>query len=281
MSRKRWRGKYDATAHKRKEQYIPLSYAMVRSNAFRSLSGAALKVFLEIRTRFHGSNNGELSLSVKDAKQLLGLAQATIHRAFAELEVKGFLRLIRRGHWYGKKAALWLTTDRGVDGEPPTNAWRHWKATDDGTSTGTRKNISRTSSGTYTGADGTSSGTQNPHMFHQEYRQPTYPQGDGTSSGTPIYHSSTAPLLSAAKDTVRRPPSSASVTPDMLIGIIGATCQPSPSNLERLHRVILIGGGDRAVLCGAVASFNRGRISDQLQLGRFLAQLERRIAHHG
>src|SRR5262249_34566081 len=46
-------------------QYFPLSYPMARSAAFRSLSGPALKVFIELRTRFNGGNNGDLSVSLK------------------------------------------------------------------------------------------------------------------------------------------------------------------------------------------------------------------------
>ena len=42
-------------------QYAHLSYAMLQSLAWRSFSGAAVKVFLELRRRFHGANNGSLS----------------------------------------------------------------------------------------------------------------------------------------------------------------------------------------------------------------------------
>src|SRR5262252_8846624 len=86
------------------EQYFGLSYQMARSDAFRSLSGAALKVFIEVRTRFHGGNNGDLSLSLDEAVRLLGIGKGTAQRAFAELEKKGFLR----------------TTDKGCKGELPT-----------------------------------------------------------------------------------------------------------------------------------------------------------------
>ena len=87
---------------KAEEQYFGLSYPMARSLAFRSLSGPALKVFIEIRTRFHGGNNGDLSLSLDEASELLGIGKGTAQRAFAELEKKGFLRLMRRGQWLGR-----------------------------------------------------------------------------------------------------------------------------------------------------------------------------------
>jgi hypothetical protein len=109
------------------EQYFGLSYAMARSDAFRSLSGPALKVFIEIRTRFNGGNNGELSLSLDEAARLLGIGKGTAQRAFAELVEKGFLRLMRRGRWFGRQATTWRTTDKGCKGELPTNDWKFWR----------------------------------------------------------------------------------------------------------------------------------------------------------
>jgi len=66
------------------EQHFPIGYPMARSVAFRSLSGPALKVFIELRTRFNGGNNGELSLSLDDAARLLSISKGTVQRAFAE-----------------------------------------------------------------------------------------------------------------------------------------------------------------------------------------------------
>jgi biotin operon repressor len=109
------------------EQYAPLSYRLLQSPAWRSLSGPAAKVFLEIRSRFNGGNNGKLSLSLDQGASLLGLSKTTVRRAFQELEAKGFLRLVKRGHWYGRLASTWEITDKGRDGRPPGNDWKHWK----------------------------------------------------------------------------------------------------------------------------------------------------------
>jgi DNA-binding transcriptional MocR family regulator len=100
---------------------------MAKSPAFRSLSGSALKVFIEVRTRFHGGNNGDLSLSMDEAAQLLGIGKATAQRAFAELEAKGFLKMTRKGQWIGRLATIWRTTDKGCKGELPTNDWKAWQ----------------------------------------------------------------------------------------------------------------------------------------------------------
>lgn len=91
-------------------QWIPLPYPLVRSLAWRSLSGTAVKVFLELRSRFNGGNNGDLSLSLGDAASLLGISKTTAKRAFDELQTKGFLVNTSPGSWYGRRAATWGVT---------------------------------------------------------------------------------------------------------------------------------------------------------------------------
>ena len=42
---------------------MPLPYAQLESPAWRSLAGAAVKLWLELHTRFNGSTNGRVTLS--------------------------------------------------------------------------------------------------------------------------------------------------------------------------------------------------------------------------
>ena len=72
---------------KRGEQFVPVPYPMAHSAAWRSLSGPAVKVYVELRSRFNGGNNGELSLSLDEASRLLGISKSTAKRAFAELKI--------------------------------------------------------------------------------------------------------------------------------------------------------------------------------------------------
>jgi len=110
--------------------YFPLPYSVARHPAFRSLSGAALKIFIELRCRFIvrgdgiSENNGELRLPLDEAARLLTLGKATVKRAFDELEAKGFIVKTTQGHWYGRKATQYRTTDRPYQGAPPTKDWQ-------------------------------------------------------------------------------------------------------------------------------------------------------------
>lgn len=128
--RHRGRGVNATGRSERAQQFWMLTYSMARSPAFRSLSGAAVKILVELRCRFDGENNGRLHLSYSEAAKMLGLGKATIHRAFEELQTKGFLRQTRRGARHCRLASEWLCTDTPArKGEPPSNDWRRWQAT--------------------------------------------------------------------------------------------------------------------------------------------------------
>jgi hypothetical protein len=122
------RRRYNATGREKNgEQFFPISYLMAHSAAFRSLSGPALKVWIELRTRYNGGNNGHLSLSLEEAARLLGVGKATAHRAFLELQNKGFIVMTQRGQYRGRRATTWRVTDRDFNGQQPTHDWKRWQ----------------------------------------------------------------------------------------------------------------------------------------------------------
>ncbi|MFD0980997.1 helix-turn-helix domain-containing protein [Tropicimonas aquimaris] len=112
-------------------QYAPLPYAVLKSDAWRHLSGAAVRVFLELHTRFNGSNNGKLRLSYAEAAEALNMGKATVQRAFDDLQEKGFVVLEREGNWYHRQAHEWRLTTKPVQMArgrlSPTNDWRSWR----------------------------------------------------------------------------------------------------------------------------------------------------------
>lgn len=112
-------------------QYLPLPYAQLKSPAWRSLSGAAVRVWLELHTRFNGSNNGSVRLSYAEAAEALGIGKATAQRAFQQLQDRGFLVLAREGNWYHRQAHEWRLTTKPMrtpkGHSAPTNDWREWQ----------------------------------------------------------------------------------------------------------------------------------------------------------
>lgn len=114
-------------------QYVPLPYAQLKSAAWRDLSGAAVKLWLELHTRFNGGNNGKLTLSFAEASEALSMGKATDQRAFAELVEHGFLELGKEGSWYHRRAHEWRLTTKPTHSakgkEIATNEWRSWTPT--------------------------------------------------------------------------------------------------------------------------------------------------------
>ncbi|MBX3499618.1 MAG: SEL1-like repeat protein [Alphaproteobacteria bacterium] len=107
-----------------KAQAVHLSPEILHSPAWRGLSGPAVKVWLELRSRFTGGNNGQLTLSLDEGARLLRLGKATVKRAFDELQDAGFIALTSRGQWKGRIPSKWAMTDLDLDGERATKAWQ-------------------------------------------------------------------------------------------------------------------------------------------------------------
>ncbi|MCE7999082.1 MAG: helix-turn-helix domain-containing protein [Rhodobiaceae bacterium] len=114
------------------EQYARLPYRMAQHPVFRGLSGNALKIWIELRCRYNGSNNGKLFLSLGEAAKLLGMGKSSADRAFKELEHRGFIVKTKQGYWYGRQATEWRTTDVSCDGHLATRDWQHAKPLSNG-----------------------------------------------------------------------------------------------------------------------------------------------------
>lgn len=111
-------------------QFAPIPYSMAKHDAFRGLSGPALKVFFELRCRYmvrdgDGNNNGEITLSLDEGARLLKLGKATVKRALDELIVAGFVKRTKQGQWYGRKASCYAVTDCPLKKNPPTRDWQN------------------------------------------------------------------------------------------------------------------------------------------------------------
>ena len=123
-------------------QYVALPYAMLKSPAWRSLSGNAVRVWFELHTRYNGGNNGAVRLSFAEAVAALHISKATAQRAFRELQEKGFIALVKQGNWYHRQAHEWRLTTKSTHSlkgkTAPTHDWRSWhprKKTKRGTET--------------------------------------------------------------------------------------------------------------------------------------------------
>ena len=104
------RGQYEAV----EEQYKKLRHHMLASDAWRALSGSAIKVYLEICRRFNGRNNGQIHLSQADAAKLLFLSKSTVKRSLDALCKMGFIKYATKGSFYGRRAATFVLTEKAT-----------------------------------------------------------------------------------------------------------------------------------------------------------------------
>ena len=113
-------------------KFVRLGEGLLTSEAWRSLSGAAIRYYIELRRRYRGSNNGRLHLSQAEARKRLGMGSHSVQRAQAELQEKGFIVLRAAASFYHKRAAEFALTDERDDtltgiAALPGNAWKHWR----------------------------------------------------------------------------------------------------------------------------------------------------------
>ncbi|MGE0187659.1 MAG: hypothetical protein AB7Q23_17905 [Hyphomonadaceae bacterium] len=133
MGRKRDRYKTGANAAS-EGKFITLHHWMLDCPAFRALSGNAVKLLTRLTRRYKGFNNGEISMSVREAMAELSCAKNTAVRCFRELEEMGFIRTTQKGafSWKQRHATTWrLTWIRTpnplyVAGEPATKEFMRW-----------------------------------------------------------------------------------------------------------------------------------------------------------
>jgi DNA-binding transcriptional MocR family regulator len=85
---------------KQDEHFTVLIRSLITSPAFRALSIHAKALYPYIRLEWKGpraNNNGRISLSVRQAAELLGCHRDTAQRAFVDLQAKGFLVVKKAG----------------------------------------------------------------------------------------------------------------------------------------------------------------------------------------
>lgn len=116
------------------DRFARLPHRILTSEAYRSLDPVARSLLTELTMIESGKNNGSLWLSVKDATDRLGLADARpAIRAFEDLQDRGFARKTKDAHFCVKaaetsRARCWRLTWLAFDNKPPSNDWQSYQA---------------------------------------------------------------------------------------------------------------------------------------------------------
>ena len=109
-------------------RFLKLDHWILKTPAWRSLPPSSRALYVELAQRFNGSNNGEISMSVREAADLVNIAKDTAMKCFHELEAKGFVRRRVCGSfdWKLKHATTWILTGHPLGDQAATKDFARW-----------------------------------------------------------------------------------------------------------------------------------------------------------
>jgi DNA-binding transcriptional MocR family regulator len=101
---------------------------MQDSQAWKSLGAVPRAVYLDIAKRHFGTNNGRVGYSVRCAVAELHIGNATVKRALDDLQDRGFIVAMKRGHFNVKirHASEWRLTQYPCNNDLATKDFMTW-----------------------------------------------------------------------------------------------------------------------------------------------------------
>jgi hypothetical protein len=113
-------------------RFVKIEHYLLNCAAYRSLDTVARCLYLELKQRYTGFNNGQIALGVRTAADALGVSKNTAQRAFVALEDRGFIRVATPSSFDQKRLSReWLLTELpdDRDGTKPSKDFMRWPAT--------------------------------------------------------------------------------------------------------------------------------------------------------
>lgn len=111
-------------------RHVQLPEWLQTSEAWGSLSVGPRALYVELKRRFNGSNNGSVILSYRDAAKSVNAHRNTVGRWFAELEARGFIIMAQAPHLgpsgIGQSSHWTLTEYPTNDMKPATKDFVRW-----------------------------------------------------------------------------------------------------------------------------------------------------------
>jgi len=107
----------------RSASFIQIEHWVYDSPAWQSLKPGPQALYLALKRRFNGYNNGEIFLSQRDAADRLNIGRDTVANYYTDLQAKGFIQKTV-GHCLGPsgmgQAAKWALTECRLNDAPAT-----------------------------------------------------------------------------------------------------------------------------------------------------------------
>lgn len=110
--------------------FIQIEHWLYDCPAWQSLKPGPRALYLELKRKFNGYNNGAVFLSQRDAGDALNVGRDTIATYYSELVLKGFI-IQTIGHCLGPygigQATKWALTEHPLNEAPATKEFMRWR----------------------------------------------------------------------------------------------------------------------------------------------------------
>ena len=112
-------------------RHVQLPEWLQASEAWATLKPGPRALYVELKRRYNGSNNGQIYLSHRDAAAALNVHRNTVGPWFDELQARGFIDLAQApclGPAGIGKASVWALGEMPTsDGKPAQRAFMRWR----------------------------------------------------------------------------------------------------------------------------------------------------------
>lgn len=133
--------KHDKFGRSPTNRFIQVFEWVLKTEAWKALDVYERALYIEMKMRFNGSNNGDISMSHREAARILNCSNKPIAAAFAGLQDKGFIRAVQKGSFDWKsradgttagRATRWRLTELPADVpfkclSGPTQEFKNWR----------------------------------------------------------------------------------------------------------------------------------------------------------
>lgn len=111
--------------------FVQLHAWFMNCPAWATMKPGPRALYVELKRRFNGSNNGKLTLSHRDAADALNMHRNTVGLYFTELVERGFIREVR-GHCLGPsgigETSVWALEEEPTDDmRTPPKSFMRWQ----------------------------------------------------------------------------------------------------------------------------------------------------------
>ena len=110
-------------------RFVKLDYWLLDSLAWQSLSHTARALYIIFKQRYNGSNNGQIHMSVREAKDVLSCAPGTASKAIQELVDRGFIQYRFKGKFSHRvhRASEFILTEHKCHDCLATKDFMKWR----------------------------------------------------------------------------------------------------------------------------------------------------------